>query len=64
MTAVAPVGSCVRGVLQLGGVAQVEEQEEEEQGPYSPNGFNADAADLLLNDVERFERIARLSENH
>ncbi len=63
MTAVAPVGSCVRGVLQLGGVAQVEEQEEE-QGPYSPNGSNADAADLLLNDVGRFERIARLSENH
>jgi hypothetical protein len=31
VTAVAPVGSCVTGVLQLGGVAQVEEQEEEEQ---------------------------------
>lgn len=30
-------------------------------GPYSGNGFNADAADLLRNDVERFERIARQS---
>ena len=30
-------------------------------GPYSANGSNADAADLLLNDVERFERIARQS---
>jgi ubiquitin-protein ligase len=30
-------------------------------GPYSANGCNADAADLLLNDVERFERIARQS---
>ena len=30
-------------------------------GPYSANGCNADAADLLLNDVERFERIAHQS---
>jgi ubiquitin-protein ligase len=29
--------------------------------PYSGNGFNAVAADLLLNDVERFERIAHQS---